>query len=151
MSIKDELTQELKDAMRARDRDRLDVIRQINTDVSRVMTEPGHPAAADDELYLRVIGAYVKKMGKALEEFEKLGERGAEASVKLRFEVDYLSRWLPKALSEDEVAAIVDAAIAELGVTDPKAMGRVMGQVMKSHAGLDGGVVRRIVLQRLGG
>lgn len=150
MSIKDELTAELKDAMRARDRDRLDVVRQITTEVSRVMTEPGHPAEADDALYLKVIGAYVKKMNKALEEFDNLGERGRDASAKLRFEVEYLSRWLPRAASEADTAAIVDAAIAELGASDSRQLGRVVGHIMKNSKGLDGALVNRLVRDRLG-
>ena len=68
---------------------------------------------------------------------------------KLRFEVEYLSRWLPKALSEEEVAGFVDAAVLELGATDLKTMGQVMGYLMKRHAGLDGTMVSRLVRTRL--
>ena len=145
MSIKDELSAELKDAMRARDRNRVDVIRQINSEIDRAVTAPGFEGEPDDELYLETITAYAKKMGKALTEYEGYGDRGADAAAKLRFEVEYLGRWLPKGPSEEELAAIVDAVVTELGATDMKAMGQVMGQVMKSHPGLDGAVVNRLV------
>lgn len=151
MSIKDELAQELKDAMRARDRGRLDVIRQINTEVSRAVTAPGFTGTADDALYRSVIASYFKKMAKALEEYEGYGERGAEGAAKLRAEVEYLKRWLPSGPSEAELEALVDAAIAELGATDPKQAGRVVGHLMKSHEGLDGSAVNRLVRERLQG
>jgi|TARA_B100002003_G_scaffold25687_2_gene21286 hypothetical protein len=149
VSIKDELNGELKDAMRTRDRNRSDVIRQINTEVARTLKAPGFTGEADDELYRKTIASYAKKMGKALVEYERLGDRGAEAAAKLRFEVEYLGRWLPKGLSEEEVAALVDAAVQELGATDVKDMGRVMGNLMKQHPGLDGSTVTRLVRARL--
>lgn len=151
MTIKEELSIELKDALRARDRSRLDVIRQITTEASRAVAEPGYDGDADDELYVSVISGYVKKMEKARVEYEGYGEQGAEMAAKLKFEIDYLDRWLPAQASEDETAAIVDAAIAEMGADDPKMAGRVIGQIMKDHDGLDGGVVNRLVRERLGG
>lgn len=149
MSIKAELAEELKSAMRSHDRNRIDVIRQINSEVEKAVTAPGFEGEADDELYRMTIAAYAKKMSKALREYEGYGERGAEAAQKLRFEVDYLARWLPKGLSEPEIAALVDAAVAELGAGDMKAMGQVIGHVMKQHDGLDGTLVSRLVRERL--
>ena len=149
MSISEELNAELKDAMRAHDRNRMDVVRQINSEIARALTAPGFKGEADDELYRKTIAAYAKKMGKALAEYESYGERGAEAAAKLRFEVEYLKRWLPKPRSVEEVTAIVDAAVQEIGATDTKAMGQVMGYVMKQHPGLDGSVVSRLVRARL--
>lgn len=150
VSIKDELNGELKDAMRGHDRNRSDVIRQINTEVTRALKAPGFTGEADDDLYRKTIASYAKKMGKAQAEYERLGDRGAEAAAKLRFEVEYLARWLPKALSEEEVAALVDAAVEEVGATDLAAMGQVMGHLMKQHPGLDGSTVSRLVRARLG-
>ncbi len=149
MSIKDDLDDELKDAMRAHDQNRTDVVRQIKTEVTRALKAPGYAGEADDDLYRTTISSYAKKMGKALAEYERLGDRGAEAAAKLRFEVEYLSRWLPKAPSEEEVAGFVDAAVLELGATDLKTMGQVMGYLMKRHAGLDGTMVSRLVRTRL--
>jgi uncharacterized protein YqeY len=70
---------------------------------------------------------------------------------KLAYEVDYLSRWLPKKLGEDETRSLVQAAIAELGAAgDDKAAGRVTGHVMKSHGkDLDGSLVNRVVRKEL--
>ena len=149
MSIAEELKAELKEGMRARDRNRVDVIRQVNSEIERAVTAPGFEGEADDELYRKTIAAYAKKMAKALLEYEGYGDRGAEAAAKLRYEVEFLARWLPQAPSEEETETIVDAVVQELGASDATAMGRVMGHIMKQHPGLDGGVVNKLVRQRL--
>ena len=115
---------ELKDAMRAHDRNRIEVVRQISTEITRATTAPGFKGKADDDLHRKVIAAYAKKMGKAVAEYESYGDRGAEMASKLRFEVEYLERWLPKAASAQEVAAIVDDAVQELGAVTSRPWGR---------------------------
>lgn len=151
MSIEAELAAELRDAMKAHDQHRMDVIRQVATEVSRAKSEPGFDGEVDDSLYQSVISSYVKKMEKAQAEFEALGDRGVEQAAKLAFEVQYLSRWLPETLGEEATRAFVDAAIAELKAEDPKMAGRVTGHVMKTGPdGLDGALVSRLVREALG-
>ncbi|NIA26170.1 MAG: GatB/YqeY domain-containing protein [Gammaproteobacteria bacterium] len=151
MTIKEELASELREAMLARDARRRDVVRQIETEVTRRVTAPGFTGEADDALYEQVIASYVKKMSKARDDYAGFGERGAAMAEKLDFEVEYLSRWLPKTLSEAETVALVRAAIAELGANDPKSAGRVIGHLMKSHRDeLDGALVGRLVREELG-
>lgn len=150
MGIRDELASELKDAMKARDKARTNAIRQVETEVAVAKAAPGFKGEVDDDLYKATITSYVKKMEKARVEYEQMGERGAEQAAKLEFEVEYLSRWTPQLAGEDETRQIVQAAIAELGVDDPKMMGRVMGHVMKSGHELDGSLVNRIVREELG-
>lgn len=150
MSIQQELATELKDAMKSRDSARTSVIRQVQTEVATAKSAPGFKGEVDDDLYQRTIVSYVKKMEKARQEYEALGDRGAEQAAKLAYEVDYLSRWTPTLLGEDETRTLVKAAIAELGVDDPKMTGRVMGHIMKSGEKLDGGLVNRLVREELG-
>ena len=96
-----------------------------------------------------MIGSYVKKMDKAREEFVAAGESGRANAEKLAYEIEYLGRWLPSTLGEDETREIVRAAIAEIGPDAP--VGRVIGQVMKSgREGLDGALVNRLVREDLG-
>jgi uncharacterized protein YqeY len=149
VTIKSELADELRDAMLGRDALRRDVIRQVETEVTRKVTEPGFEGDADDELYRAVIGSYVKKMSKARDEYAELGERGEAMAAKLDFEVRYLSRWLPSTLSEDDTRVLVQSTIAEIGeVTSP---GMVIGRLMKAHGNqLDGSMVNRIVREELG-
>lgn len=150
MGIQEELVAELQDAMRAKDKPRSSVIRQIQTEIAVAKSASGFNGEVDDDLYRSTIVSYVKKMEKARLEFEGLGDRGAEQAAKLAYEVEYLSRWTPTLLGEDATRDIVKAAIAELGIDDPKMMGRVMGHVMKSEAELDGGLVNKLVREELG-
>lgn len=150
--IKDELAAEFKDAMKSGDTARRDVIRQVNAEVSLRKAEPGWDGDDSDAFYVDVIGSYVKKMDKARREYEDLGERGAEMAAKLAFEVEYLSRWLPSKLDEDETRELVEQVIADLGVAgDPKAAGRVTGVLMKAHRDeVDGALANRLVREALG-
>ena len=151
MTIREELAAELKNAMRAKDGPRRDVIRQVETEVAVARSHPGFEGEVDDELYRSVIASYVKKMDKARDEYLEIGERGAAMADKLGFEVEYLSRWLPSKLDEKATRELVKGAIAELGVAgDEKAAGRVIGHLMKTHGkDLDGGLVNRLVREEL--
>ena len=149
MSIHEELQAELKDAIRAKDGPRRNVIRQIETEVSVARSAPGFDGTVDDDLYLRVMGGYVKKMDKARKEYVAIGERGEAQAEKLAYEIDYLSRWLPESLGEDETRDLVRRTIASLGADDVKMMGRVIGEVMKSGADVDGGLVARLAREEL--
>ncbi len=151
MSIQQELAAELKDAIKAKDARRRDVIRQIQTEVATAKSQPDFEGEVDDPFYQRVIGSYVKKMDKSRAEYSELGERGAAMADKLAFEVEYLSKWLPKKLDEAETRALVQEAIEELGAAgDEKAAGRVTGHLMKARGkDLDGALVNRIVREEL--
>jgi hypothetical protein len=151
MSIREELADELRDAMRAKDARKRDVIRQIETEVAIARSRPGFEGELDDELYRQVIGSYVKKMEKSRQEYVDIGERGAALAEKLGFEVEYLSRWLPRKLDEEATRALIREAIAELGVEkEEKAAGRVVGHLMKRRGeDLDGGLVNRLAREEL--
>ena len=152
MTIKEELAAELKEALRASDRNRKDVIRAIETEISRAKAEPGFEGDINDDLYTAVIGSYVKKMTKARQEYEEMGERGAEMAAKLTFEIEYLSRWQPAMLDEAATRDLVYEAINQLSVDDPQQAGQVVGHIMKDHKGeVDGALVNRLVRQALGG
>jgi len=151
MTIKEELGAELKEALKTGDRNRKDVIRAIETEVSRAKAEPGFEGDVNDDLYRTVIGSYVKKMTKARREYDDLGERGEEMALKLAYETDYLARWLPTLLDETGTRELVYQAITELSVEDPKRAGQVVGHIMKSHRDeVDGGLVNRLVREALG-
>jgi len=150
MTIKEQLAAELRDAIKTKDILRRDAIRQIETEVRVVTSQPG-VGEATDEVYRVVIAAYVKKMAKARDEYLELGERGAAHAAKLGFEVDYLARWLPGKLSEAETAELVRQTIEDMRVErDPKAFGRVVGALMKTRDDLDGALVNRLVREQLG-
>lgn len=153
MTIREELGAELRDAIKSGDKLRRDAIRQVETEVSTARTRPDFTGDVDDELYQAVIASYVKKMEKSRAEYAELGERGEAMAEKLGFEVEYLSRWLPKKLNEEETRALARVAITELGVSgDEKAAGRVIGHLMKARGDdLDGALVNQVVRQELAG
>ena len=149
LGLQAELNARLKQAMKSRNQQELDVIRAIRSKVGEARTAKGFSGEVDDALYLKVITAYVKSMTKARVEYEKAGERGAEMAAQLTFEIDYLSEFLPKKLSEAETEPLVAAAIASTGATSAKEIGKVMGAVMKSHREqVEPGLVRAVA-QRL--
>jgi len=151
MTIQDELRVELTDALKTSDRNRKDVIRAIETEVSRAKSEPSFEGDIDDDLYRTVIASYVKKMTKARQEYDEMGDRGEEMAAKLAFETDYLARWLPTLLDEAATRNLVYAAITDLSVDDPKQAGKVVGHIMKDHKDeVDGGLVNKLVREALG-
>jgi uncharacterized protein len=90
----------------------------------------------DDALITDVIAAYRKQLQKAVEEFEKVGEKGKEQADQLRFEVQFCERFLPKQLDAAALQALVKERMAALGVTDVKQTGKLIGDIMKTHKGL---------------
>ena len=101
MALADDLSAALKDAMKAKDKPKLDAIRQIQTEIAKKKAEKGEEV--NDDLVLGVISSYVKKMIKAVEEYQSLGDRGQEMADKIQFEIDFLSTYLPEQLGEEEV------------------------------------------------
>jgi uncharacterized protein YqeY len=151
MPIEQELNETLKQAMKDKDQRTADVVRMIKTRLQERRTAKGFSGTVDDALVRDVIGAYRKQLQKALLEFEKVGERGAEQAAQLRFELAFLERWLPKGLDEAAVRALVRDRIAALGVGDPRQVGRLVGDVMKTHKGrVDAADVKRIAEELLG-
>ena len=147
MALIDELSAALKEAMKAKDKPKLDAIRQVQTEIAKKKSEKGEEAT--DELVLGVISSYVKKMTKAVEEYKSLGDRGIEMAEKIQFEIDFLSGWLPEQLSEEDVAKLVDEVPADLGEVDMSQMGRIIGAVMAKGEGIDGSVVSKLVKEKL--
>ena len=147
MALIDDLSTALKEAMKAKDKPKLDAIRQVQTEIAKKKSEKGEETT--DELVLGVISSYVKKMAKAVEEYQSLGDRGIEMANKIQFEIDFLSQWLPEQLSEEEVSKIVDEVLSEMGEVDMSQMGKIIGAVMAKSDGLDGSVVSNIVREKI--
>ena len=147
MALADDLSTALKEAMKAKDKPKLDAIRQIQTEIAKKKSEKGEEV--NDELVLGVISSYVKKMAKAVDEYKSLGVKGEEMANKIQFEIDFLTTYLPEQLSEEEVEKIVDDVLDELGDVDMSQMGRVIGAVMAKGDGIDGSIVSKVVKGKL--
>jgi uncharacterized protein YqeY len=146
MSLEQDLRAQLTAAMKAKDLRTANVIRMINTKVMERRTAAGFKGTVDDELVREVIAAYKKSLEKAREEYVAVGPRGAEQIGELDFEIRFCQQFLPQQMSTDEARAAVREAVAELGATDPKMSGRVVGAVMKKHKGVvDAALVKQLV------
>ncbi|MBI4588581.1 MAG: GatB/YqeY domain-containing protein [Candidatus Rokubacteria bacterium] len=135
MALEEQLSERLKQAIKAKDQRTADVVRMLKTRLEERRKAKGFSGEVDDALVLDVIGAYRKSLQKALVEFEKAGERGAAQVAQLRFEVEFCDRYLPKGLDETALRALVRERLGALGITDPKQVGRLVGDIMKTHKG----------------
>lgn len=150
MSIEVQIADLLKESMRNRDMRTADCVRMIKTKHMERRTAAGFKGPLDDALWLDVIASYQKQLRKSREEYVAIGERGAAALPQIDFEIELCGRFLPKQASEDEVRAAVREAIARLGTTDPKQLGRLVGEVMKPNKGrFEAALVKRVAEEEL--
>ncbi len=132
--------------MKDRDKGTLSVIRMVKSTVMNEQISLGHDLTQEEEL--TVLSREVKQRHDSLSEFEKGGREDLAAGI--RSELEILSKYLPKQLSEAEVQAIVDAAIAKTNASTPKDMGKVMGIVTPQVKGkADGKLVATLVKSAL--
>jgi uncharacterized protein YqeY len=136
MSLEAQLNDTLKQAMKDKDQRTSDVVRMIKTKIMERRTAKGFSGQVDDALITDVIAAYRKQLQKAVEEFDKLGDKGKEQADQLRFEIQFCERYLPKQLDAAALHALVKERMAALGVTDVKQAGKLVGDIMKTHKGL---------------
>ena len=135
MGLEQQLTDTLTRAIKDKDAPTANVVRMLKTKLQERRTAKGFSGTVDDALVVDVIGAYRKQLQKALAEFEKVGERGAEQAAQLRFEIGFCERWLPRGMDEAALRAVVRERLAALGIADGKQVGRLVGDVMKTHKG----------------
>ena len=152
MALEQQLTDALTQAIRAKDTRTADVVRMLKTRLQEQRTAKGFTGHVDDALVMDVIGAYRKQLQKALAEYDKLGERGAAQAAQLRFEIEFCEHFLPKGLDAIALRSLVQERAKGLGVTDVKQIGRLVGDVMKTHKGqVDAADVKKIAEELLQG
>ena len=150
MAIEQQLTDTLTQAIRAKDTRTADVVRMLKTRLQERRTAKGFSGQVDDALVLDVIGAYRKQLQKALAEYEKLGERGVAHAAQLRFEIEFCERLLPRGLDATALRTLVQERARALGITDLKQVGRLVGDIMKTHKGqADAADVKKIAEELL--
>lgn len=150
MGLEAELDERLRQAIKARDTRTADVVRMLKTRLQERRTAKGFAGEVDDALVRDVIAAYRKQLQKAIPEFEKAGERGRAQIAQLRFETEFCERYLPGGLDETALRALVRDRITALAITDPKQVGRLVGDIMKTHKGqVEAGDVKRLAEELL--
>ena len=147
-TLKDTVREQMTAAMKGGDKVRLGALRMLSAAITNREKEERHELS-DDEVR-EVAGKEVKRRNESIEAFEAAGR--TELAEKERAERGVLQAFAPEQLSEAEIDAIVDRAIADTGAASPKEMGKVMGAVMAEAKGkVDGSVVQRKVAERLSG
>lgn len=131
MTLKERITEDMKSAMRASDKERLSTIRMVQAAIKQ--REVDERIALDDAQVLAVLEKMVKQRRESIAAFEQGGR--ADLADKEKAEIAVLTAYLPEQLSEAEVDALIRAAIAETGAASMKDMGKVMGAVKAKAAG----------------
>jgi uncharacterized protein YqeY len=145
---KTRLQQEMREALKAGQKLRLGALRMLAASVKNREVELGHELS--DEELVEVATREVKRRKEAAEAFDGGGR--PELAEKERQEQAVLEAYLPAQLSDDEVNALVEEAVAATGASGPGDLGKVMGYVMgKARGRVEGGTVNRLVRARLGG
>ncbi|MEL6868821.1 MAG: GatB/YqeY domain-containing protein [Pseudomonadota bacterium] len=145
--LKNTITEDMKAAMRAGAKDRLRVIRMAMAAIKQI--EVDERRELQDSETLAVIEKMVKQRRESISQFEK-GGRPELAEVEAA-EIAILATYLPEPLSEAELAALIDKAIAQTGAQTMRDMGKVMGVVKAEAAGrADMGAVSATIKARLG-
>jgi uncharacterized protein YqeY len=146
MSLIARLEDELSAAMKERDTERRDALRLVLHALRSSEKELQRPLSDEEEL--QVLQRERKRRHEAIEAYEAAG-RDEQAEVEA-YELEVLEEFMPEPLGEDELERIVDDAIAEVGATSMRDLGRVMADVMPQVAGrADGSTVSQLVREKL--
>jgi hypothetical protein len=151
MTLTAKIDHDIKEAMKAKDADRLGSLRMLKSSLKYAVIEKGAGTEADlaDTDVITVLRKRIKQCQDAVDGFAKGGR--AEQAEKEKAEMSLLESYLPAGLSADELSALVRSAIAETGATGKAQMGAVMKVVMANAAGrTDGKAVNAEVLKQLG-
>ena len=146
---KQQIQDDLKQAMLAKDELRTSVLRMLKSAIAYYEINKGgagYEASEDD--VMTVLNQQVKQRRDSIDQFTAAGRN--ELAEKEQRELEILKKYLPEQLSEDEVRTLVEEAIKQTGATSPQEMGKVMGALMPKVKGkADGTLVSRLVKEKL--
>ncbi|RDU35424.1 GatB/YqeY domain-containing protein [Neobacillus piezotolerans] len=146
MSLLERLNNDMKQAMKTKDKDKLTVIRMIKASMQNEAIKHGRELSEEEEL--TVLSREMKQRKDSLHEFDKAGR--PDLVEKLRQELSIVEIYMPQQLSEEELEGIVNETIAETGASSKADMGKVMAAIMPKVKGkADGSLVNKLVQQHL--
>ena len=147
MNLLEQLTNDMKEAMKAKDKVTLGVVRMVKSSVSNEQIKLGHDLTADEEL-----AVLSREMKQRVEELESYKDADREdLAEEIQGQIDVLKRYMPEQMSEEEVVAVVKETIAEVGASSKADLGKVMGALMPKVKGkADGKLVNQTVQSLLG-
>ena len=143
MDLLAKLTEDMKAAMKSGQKERLSVIRMLLSDVKNIDLMPNKPTAE------HVVAAYGKKLGKSVEEYERINK--PDEVAKLKAEIAIVEEYLPKKASAGDTEKLVDEFLGKNPFTE-KDFGRAMGAFMKAHgSAVDPGQANQLLKKKLAG
>lgn len=146
MSLIDRLNQDMKQAMKDKDKTKLSVIRMVKTSLQYESIKLGKELSQDEAL--TVLSRELKQRKDSLQEFENAGRQDLVDNV--QNEIAVIDLYMPEQLSDEDLLAIIDETISEIGAQSKADMGKVMNAVMPKVRGqADGGQVSRLVQSKL--
>ena len=147
-SLKQQLNQAMKDALRARDKERLGAVRLALAEIKRV--EVDERIDPDDARVTSILDKMVKQRRDSIRQFEDGGR--AELAAREQFEIDVIREFLPQALGEQELNILIEKALADSGAESMKDMGKVMGIIKPQVTGrADMGIISQKIKAALSG
>lgn len=148
MSLKVEIQEDIKTAMKAKEAFRLATLRLLSAAMKQ--KEVDERVELDDAAVLAIIEKLIKQRKDSISQFEKAGRQDLVDAEKN--ELDILAAYLPAQMGDAEIAAAIDAAMTSTGAAGPKDMGKLMGVLKPQLAGkADMGKVSALVKAKLGG
>lgn len=146
MNLVEQLDKDMIEAMKNHEKERLTVIREIKAGMKQANID--QKKEISDELLIEVVSRGIKTRKESIKEFEK-GNRN-DLVEKTQNEIEVLSKYLPKQLSEEEILALIEKVFAEVNPTGIKDMGKVMGTITPLVKGkADMSVVSNLIRERL--
>ncbi|MBM7649991.1 uncharacterized protein YqeY [Bacillus ectoiniformans] len=147
MSLLERLNNDMKQAMKNKEKDKLTVIRMLKAALQNEAIKQGNTELTEDQ-ELAILSREVKQRKDSLNEFEKAGRH--DLVEKIQTELTYVNIYMPKQLSEEELEAIVQETIDEVNASSKADIGKVMGALMPKVKGKsDGGLVNKLVQKKL--
>ena len=149
MTLQDQISADMKEAMKAKDKVRLAALRDIKSKIMLALTESGGADALDDGAVMKILSKQLKQREDTLAIYLEQGRQDLVEEEQAQAEV--IRQYLPQPLSPEELEAGVKALVEELGATSMADMGRVMGAASAKFAGrADGKAISGIVRELLG-
>lgn len=150
MSLEQQIMSDMKDAMKAKNEAALRGLRAIKAEIIKAKTEPGSNGEISQDTEIKLLQKLVKQRRDSLEIFSTQGRE--DLAQKEREEIEIIEKFLPKQLSEEELATAIRQIISETGASSAADMGKVMGAATKQLAGrADGKTISTMVKQLLAG
>lgn len=146
MSIKEQIENDFKDALKEQDKEKMSTLRMIKSAIQSKEKEEGEELT--DEDVISILSKEVKSRKDSIEQYEE-GGRGELAEKEAR-EVEMIEQYLPEPLSEEDLEDLIDEVIEDVGASDMSDMGQVMGKIMPEVRGrADGDTVNEKVREKL--